>query len=251
MASTQIAVNQHTALALGDADKRRERLFYSGMAIAMVLTCFAGFAPSYYLRPHVGTQPAMPGLLHLHGLVFSLWIALLVTQTSLVAANRTDLHRRLGAAGGVLALMMMVLGAIVAISRARQGTLGQVAGIPPLVFLAIPLTSVIVFPALIGAALYFRKRVDIHKRLILLATIEILSAAVGRLPGVVTASPFVLFAVADLFLLAIVAYDFVSRGRLHRATLWGGLFLMVSQFGRVLMAPTATWLALAHWMTGT
>lgn len=248
MASTQMAVNERTGAALADA--RRERLFYGGMAIAMVLTCFAGFAPSYYLRAHSASPPPMTWLLHLHGAVFTLWIALLATQTSLIAANKTSLHRRLGAAGGVLALAMMVLGAALAISRARQGLLGQAAGIPPLVFLAIPLTSVFVFPTLIGAALYFRKRADLHKRLILIATIEILSAAVGRLPGIVTANPFVLFAVADIFLLAIVVYDLVSRGRLHPATLWGGLFLVASQVGRVLIAPTATWLAFAQWITG-
>ena len=64
--------------------RRRERWFYVCMSIAVVITVFAGFAPTYYLRPRFTAAPLMP-LLHLHGLVFSSWIVLFVVQT---AANR-------------------------------------------------------------------------------------------------------------------------------------------------------------------
>ena len=57
--------------------KRRERLFYIGMSIAVVITVFAGFARTYYLRPYFTTAPLMP-LLHLHGLVFTSWLVLFV-----------------------------------------------------------------------------------------------------------------------------------------------------------------------------
>lgn len=248
MVSAPLAVNESTARLL-ETGKRCERIFYSGMAITMALVCFAGFAPSYFLRTHLGPPQPLPLLLHVHGLAFTLWIALLVTQSSLIAATKTDLHRRLGIAGGILAVAMVVLGVAVAITRAKQGLLAKGSGIPPLVFLAIPLISMIVFPAFIAAALYFRRRVDIHKRLILLGTLEILAAAVGRFPEIATASPFVLFAVTDLLLIPMIVYDYMSRGRLHPATKWGGLFLMVSQFGRVLLAPTAVWLSIAQWIT--
>ena len=83
--------------------KRRERVFYTGMSIAIAITVFAGFSRTWFLRPYFPQiQPLIP-LLILHGIVFSSWIALFITQTSLVAAKRTRTHMRLGIAGGVLA----------------------------------------------------------------------------------------------------------------------------------------------------
>ena len=225
-----------------------EARFYRGLAIAMALVCFAGFAPSYYLKGHFHAAPQLSLLLHLHGAAFTAWIALLVAQTSLVATGRTRLHRKLGVAGGVLAVLMMVLGAAVAIVRARQGVLGQASGAPPLVFLAIPFATLVVFPLLIGAALYFRKR-DTHKRLMMLGTTEIVTAAVARLPGI-AGNPLAFFGVTDLFVLALVIHDFATRGRVHRATLLGGIVLIASQPLRLIMSGTPEWLAFARWLIG-
>ncbi len=65
-----------------NVNRRRERVFYTGMAAAFVLTVFAGFARTYYLRPYFGT-PALTPLLHLHGVVFTSWLVLLLAQTVL------------------------------------------------------------------------------------------------------------------------------------------------------------------------
>jgi hypothetical protein len=84
--------------------KRRERVFYTGMSILIAITVFAGFSRTWFLRPYFPQiQPLMP-LLVLHGIIFSSWIALFITQTSLVAAKRTRTHMRLGIAveAGVL-----------------------------------------------------------------------------------------------------------------------------------------------------
>ena len=118
----------------------------------------------------------------MHGFTFSAWMVLLVVQTSLVAANRIDIHRRLGIAGGALAVLMMVLGACVAISRTASGQVLSPPGISPLAFLTVPLAAVVVFPVLLGSAMWFRNRPDVHKRLVLIATLELVMAAVGRLP---------------------------------------------------------------------
>ena len=63
--------------------KRQERLFYTGMTIAFVITVFAGFARTFYLRPYFQTQPLIL-LLVMHGIVFGSWLALLLAQTTLV-----------------------------------------------------------------------------------------------------------------------------------------------------------------------
>ena len=233
----------------GGLSRRSERLFFTGMAVAFLAAVFAGFARSYYLRPYFGTPPPTL-LLHMHGFVFTSWILLLLVQTTLVAANRTRVHRRLGVAGAVVAALMVMLGTVTAIVRAPTGELAA-DGTPALAFLTIPLGDIVVFAMLVSAAFYFRRRADMHKRLMLLATIAILPPATARWPlaFIQQVGPLAFFGLADLFIVPLLAYDVLTRGRLHRVTLIGALFLVASQPLRLLIGPTAAWLAFARWLT--
>lgn len=228
--------------------RRRERWFYVCMSVAVVITVFAGFAPTYYLRPYYTTAPLMP-LLHLHGLVFTSWLVLFVTQTTLVAAHRTDIHRRLGIVGGVIAVLMILIGPTTAIIRAKQGAT-PAPDISPLSFLVVPLGDIFVFAVLVGAGFYYRRRPDVHKRLMLLATISILAAAIARLPfAIMKAGPPVFFGLTDLFIVACVLYDLITLKRIHRTTALAGLFIVASQPLRLLLGGTHVWLAFAGWLT--
>ena len=231
-----------------DQSKRRERLFYTGMAVALVLTVFAGFARTFYLRPHFQTQPLIP-LLVLHGIVFTSWIALLLTQTTLVATKRTRTHMRLGVAGGLLASLMILIGTVTAIVRAKGPS--PVPGVNPLSFLTIPLGDMLVFASLVGAAFYFRRRADTHKRLMLLATIAILPAAVARLPFafIQQYGPLAFFGLSDLFIVPCLIYDIVTRGRPQRATVLGGALIVISHPLRLVIGNTHAWLVFATWLT--
>ena len=229
--------------------RRRERWFYIGMSIALVITVFAGFAPTYYLRPYFNTAPLMP-LLHLHGFVFTSWLVLFVTQTTLVAAHRTDIHRRLGVAGGVIAVLMVLLGVTTALVRANQGAT-PLPGISPLSFLVVPLGDMFVFSILVGAGFYYRRRPDVHKRLMLLATISILAAAIARLPfAIMRAGPPAFFGLTDVFVVACILYDLVTLRRIHRATALAGLFIVASQPLRLMLGGTHAWLSFAGWLVG-
>lgn len=229
-------------------NRRRERLFYTGMAVVAAATVFAGFARTYYLRPYFNAAPLVP-LLHLHGIIFTSWLALYLTQTILVAAQRTDIHRRLGVLGAVLAGLMIVVGTATAVIRAKQGATPP-NGPSPLVFLTVPLGDMLVFASLVAAGFYFRRRADIHKRLMLLATISIIAAAIARLPlALLRAGPPAFFGLTDLFIVACLLYDLAARGRIHRATAWGGLLIVVSQPLRLLVGGTQAWLAFATWLT--
>lgn len=227
----------------------RERRFFSGMAIAALLTVVAGFAPSYFLKAHFG-GPALSPLLHVHGALFTAWMVLFLAQTLLVAVKRTDLHRRLGVTTFAVAVAMPLAGAAVAIDAARRGVTPP-GGPPPLVFLAIPLGDLVVFSTLVATGFAFRRRSDIHKRLMLLATIGLLTPAIARLPFISTASPLVYFGLTDLFVAACLVYDRVTLGRFSRAFLWGGLLLVVSQPLRLAIAFTPAWLAFASWLTSS
>ena len=221
---------------------------YTWAAVMMIVIVFAGFAYTYYLKELFGT-PALPGLLHLHGLVMTLWFALFLVQVSLVAAGRVDLHRRVGVIGALLAALVVVVGVSTAINAAR---LGHTPGPPPLVFLTIPLGDMLVFPALIGAGLYFRRRSDFHKRFMLLSSLSLLTAAIARIPlSFLTAGGLPLFfGLTDFCIITCVAYDTVKNRRLHPAFGWGLLFIVASQALRLMLAGTAAWAQFAAWLVG-
>lgn len=223
--------------------RKTDRLFFAGMALASALTLFLGFLPSYFHRS--AELPALTPLYQLHGALFTTWVALLVAQTALVAGRRTDIHRKLGVAGAVLAAVVFVVGVTVSVETLRRN--GGPPGGDPRKFFAIPLGDIIVFGALVSTALVQRQRAETHKRLMLLATISLLTAAVGRfLRQVGMGGAPNLFFGTDVFVLVLVLYDLASRGRVHPATLWGGA--MVVGFKPLLyytLSGTPTWLALA------
>jgi hypothetical protein len=239
---------QAETIRLGDPGKRRERLFYTAMAAAFVITVFAGFSRTWFLRPVFHPEPLIP-LLYVHGFIFTLWIALLLTQTTLIATKRTRTHMRLGIAGGLLASLMILIGTVTAIVRAKGPS--PIPGVNPLSFLTIPLGDMLVFGILVGTAFYFRRKVDTHKRLMLLATIALLPAAVARLPisFIETGGPLVFYGLSDLFIVPCLIYDFVSRGRPHRATVLGGALIVISHPLRLVIGSTHAWLAFATWLT--
>jgi hypothetical protein len=227
-------------------NRRWERKFYITIAVICASLIFAGFARTYFLRGFFHS-PALRPLLQLHGAIFTSWLVLLIAQTSLVAAKRTDIHRKLGVAGGVLAGLMVVVGYIVAVHAAQRGV--APLGIPPLAFLAIPLGDLFVFTGLVAAALIYRRKPDTHKRLMVLATIGILAPGVGRLPFAFITGPVQIYAMVDVVLLICIAYDLVTRKRVHPAYIWGGLFLVLSEPLRLMLAGTHVWMSFAQWLT--
>src|SRR5436190_21416450 len=112
------------------------RLFHTGMAVALLLTAVAGFGPTYFFKP-IHPSPPLPPLLHVHGMVFTAWLVLLIVQSGLVRAERADLHKRLGLFGAALAVGVVILGFLVAREAARRGTSAD--GMSPLAFMIFPL----------------------------------------------------------------------------------------------------------------
>lgn len=220
--------------------KRADRAFYAGMAVASILAVFAGFARSYFLRGYFGSPPLRP-LLHVHGFVFTSWILLFFVQTVLIASRHTGLHRRLGAFGAAWAALVVVIGLTTAVSSARRNV--ATGGDGTLAFLAIPFGDMLVFAILAAAAIAYRRRPETHKRLMLVATVSILDAAIARWPlSVVQSEPFAFFFATDLFVVAGICYDLWSRRRVHPAYLWAGLLLVVSQPLRLSVGHTDAWL---------
>ena len=221
--------------------------FFSLMAIVTAATIVAGFSQMYVPKVVTGA-PALPLIVHLHGAVFTSWLAFFVGKTALVLSGRTAVHRRLGVAGVVLAALMLVVGTATAIAVARLGH----RGIPGVEFpdaegfLLLNLGSIIVFATLVGAGWYFRRNAQAHKRLMLMATVGgLVGPGVSRLPFA-SGRPPVIGVLALAFLLAGPVYDLVTRRRVHPAYLWGGLLALASIPPVVAqLSATAAWHSIA------
>lgn len=249
-----VAISEtHVAAAPPRPVGKYDRLFYGGIAIASAVMTVVGFGPTYYFRVLGGGPPAtitggpLSGLLHLHGVLFTAWVLLFITQTALISGRRVAVHRKLGVLGGSLAAAMIVAGVLAAIGMARRGAAPP--GIDPLSFLAIPLGDMVMFAGFVTAALLRRRDKESHKRLMLLAYASILAAPAARLPGMMPLGPFAFYGVAFVVVVAGVIYDYASRRRIHSVYVWGGSLLVLSVPLRLMLSGTEAWKAFAGFLT--
>jgi hypothetical protein len=221
------------------------RWFYLLAAVAMVLVVFAGFARTFYLRPLFVTG-ALSGIVRAHGFIMSLWFALFILQAWLAASGRLALHRRVGVAGAFWAAAMLAVGVAIAIAEARQGR-PRGSALP---FLVVPLGDISVFFVLVALGLLFRHRGEIHKRFMLLSSLALLPPAIGRIPHpfLPVGGPLFYYGMTDVGILICVVYDTAKHRRLSPAFLWGGLFAILSQPARLLLATTPVWIRFATWL---
>src|SRR5580692_10424605 len=224
---------------------RTDDVFFSGMALLILGSVLLGFGRSYYFAG-VFHAPLPNPLVHLHAAVFSAWILLLIVQTSLVSAGRVDLHRRLGIFGAALAGAMVVLAVLVATDSLARGFTPPGSRLDPKSFYSIPIFSTAVFCVLIVWALQARADGAAHKRLMLIATISLMDPAVNRWAFLQVAHRGLLTSlIVDFLILLIAGFDLWSRRRIHRATVQGGLFMIIAHQLMFPIGLTPVWHRLA------
>ena len=113
---------------------RRERRFFLGTVIALAIILAVGFSWSTYVRTRPGAVafggPTLPPIVRWHALVMTSWMMFLILRTSLVTARRTNLHRRLGVVGGVLAAAVVTLGWLVTFHARPLSTVQSTSFVP-------------------------------------------------------------------------------------------------------------------------
>jgi hypothetical protein len=224
---------------------RDERLFFAFMCLSILVAVFVGFARTYYMAG-VFHAPLPNTLIHVHGALFTLWLVVLVAQTTLIAAGRTDLHKRYGLLGFGLACLMVIVGLWASTDALHRGL--APLGLSALTFYVIPITDMLAFSVFVFAAYRSRFQPATHKRLILIATIALLGAAIARWPlPIISQKPYMMDVFMYCFLVPIILYDLWVMGRVHKATIWAGVFLVVLHQIRVPLAFTAPWQAFASW----
>jgi len=229
--------------------------FYTWVAVGTFLIVFAGFARTYYLKALFGT-PALPLLLHLHGLIFTLWFVLFFIQALLIARHRVDLHRRLGIFGAVLAPLAACVAIAVAFHAGRRSYLANPASLTILSVrpLALDFGSSLTFALLVAAAIYFRRRGGIHKRLMVLASCGLLLPGVGRLLERIplhflhACGLWEMVGFTEIIPVVCILYDTIKHRRLHPGFAWGGLALLSSLPVFMIIGSTHVWLNFTTWL---
>ena len=227
-----------------------DRRLYAGVASGLALIVLVGFAQTYYLKVLFGTPP-LRLLLHVHGVVMTAWVVLFFVQVRLIAAHRTDLHRRLGVFGAVVAGMVLVVGVPVALIQGHLHLIMNDTPMEPaLVFLPIPLGILLLFGTFVTAAILLRRRAAYHKRFMALSCLSIVLPGLDRLPlqFIENADRWLLFGLNDVGIAICVAYDALKYRRVHPAWVWGGAMFLGVQILTLTLRNTQTWLRIAGWM---
>lgn len=222
-----------------------ERRFYLAAAIGIVVIVLAGFSIDLDLLRDMSSLSA---LVRMHGAVMLGWIALFVAQTVLVARRRLNWHRTLGVFGALLAALIVVADTATVVVAMRLGGKHVPPGMPVPLFAALALFDLLSFAILVGGAIVLRGRSDWHKRLMLLATILVLDAALARFISAYTSWGVDAAIVRNALVLVCVAIDTLRYRRLHPAFLWGGLLLFVTDPVAHWVTPTAVWAHFCAWL---
>lgn len=237
--------------------------FYVWMSGACLLIAVLGFMPTYFLPLAHGTFTAEP-VVHIHGVILFSWVIFLFTQSLLVASGRTIAHRSWGMLGIAIATaLVFIVTTVVSLRISQVSQPGQ----PPALAHDVrafewPIISeLLFFIPVFTLAIVKVRRPETHKRLLLLATITMLGAPVGRLFGLLFAPPpdpnpaviqvppvFVLIPpalIADLLILVAIAYDWRTRGRPHPVWLIGGAVSLLLILTAVPVSGSDTWQTIA------
>jgi hypothetical protein len=231
-------------------NRTAERVFFGGMALLLCVVVVIGFTPTYF-GAGVFRAPLPSPILQVHGAVFTLWMILYLAQTALISAGRVGWHRTFGTVAFCLPPIMVVLGLFAALDALHRKVM--IGPLDPSVSFAIPTLGILSFAIVIYAAWRTRRRPDAHKRLILLATVGLTEAALGRFPwthmGISPAGGAV--EGLGVLILLVVIYDLLALHRVHRSTMWAAPVIFVLNAFAVPIGMTAEWHAFAALLSRT
>lgn len=236
---------------MGDRIRSRNRLdrrLYWGTSVVFFALVFWTFARTFYLKSFFPT-PRLSTLLQIHGTVMTGWVVLLVIQTSLIAAHRVKWHRQLGVFGAVWAALVVLVGSITTLHAAAREVRGHTDfAASQITITTLDLLQMLFFAGFVAVAIWQRRRVDHHKRLMLMTIACMLPDALGRLPVSFMSratEPELnqrIMIGLDLFILVIVGLDTLWHRRLHPTFGWGALLFVGAFHLTLYFSQTADWI---------
>ncbi len=217
--------------------------FWVVVSTLMAITALVGFWPTYFGPLVAGTLETQP-LVHFHGAVFMAWIALFTVQASLASRGHIALHRKVGKVGMAYGVLLIVVGVVTTFNELANRIAAGAVELAHRGLLA-PFTNMIVFTIFFGAAIAYRRKTEIHKRFMLLATVMLLIAAVLRMPlGDPRSMPVFLGVWLAPVLIAMI-YDYATRRMVHPVYVLGLVSLTIVSF-RYLLIDSDLWMSIAR-----
>lgn len=224
----------------------RMRTFYIALTILVAVIAFVGFWRTYFGPLLAGHAEALP-LVHFHVVVYVGWLALFVAQAAFAAVGRVDLHMKLGRFGIGYGVFVIAVGLLVGfgmfVVRVRAGAAAEATG-----RLFGPIVDMLIFAPLFAASIYYRRKPELHKRLMILATTTLLVAAVSRMRTFMPSLVFVQVVWSAPILLAMV-YDYAKRKIVHPIYVFGLVLLVLeSQAVRSVVRASDPWRRFGAWL---
>ena len=228
------------------------RWFYTGAAMLLLALMFLGFQ-QFYLHgkafPNRPLAPPIRSLIIAHGVAMTAWVALLVTQPLLIVNRKHRVHMLLGKIGAVVAACIFVLGLWLGIAAPKAAPPEvRLWNLPYKHFMAVPLISITIFAALVATGIWSRRRPEVHRPMMLLATLAVIPAALDRIDALSSLyrNTF-LGPIFGPFLVSLIlgAIFLVARWALTRkldryyAIGWAGL--VIASIGIMRLATTQAW----------
>jgi hypothetical protein len=182
------------------------------MAFVMAALVIWGFSRTVDVNL-IHANPPRPRLLWAHATAFATWLVFFALQSTLVRVHKVSVHRLIGWFGAALAASMVILGCTVAVVMTRfDTTVLHQKGVEA--FLSIPFCDMIIFGTCMGLAIYWRKRPEFHRRLVFIASCELMDAAIGRFDFFFNHNLF--YPALDFMIVLGVLRDLVVDGRVNR-----------------------------------
>lgn len=225
--------------------------FYLLISVALVAFVIVGFAKTFYLRIFTD-PPSLTMLLHLHAVVFTVWLVLFVTQAALVAVHRVDLHRKLGIASAVFAGVVFVVGVLSVFQTAISDHVSP-SGLSPSRFSIIGFTSIGLFGVFIALGVAYRRRPGLHRRFMVLGFIASISPASARLVRLLEVQTFrdaLIPLCAAVFITACLAHDWRKYRMVHPVYAIGGFVIVASWPLRQMIGHSEWYGAVAEAVAG-
>lgn len=227
---------------------RRRSPVYVGVAVLTVAIAVAGFWPKYF-GPLLGGTLQTAVMIHVHAVVFVGWLVVVGLQAWLAASGRIALHVRVGNYAMAWGVLVVVVGLVTAFAvfadRIAAGDEQQARD-----KLFVPLTDLMVFTPFFAAAWILRRRPELHKRLIIVATTCLLIAAVHRIPFLGGRPPPLpqLFAVWLAPIWIGMIHDYVQERRVSPIYLLGIGAVLFLKLGRMPLFHSSAWDSVANWL---
>jgi len=225
-------------------DSRTDRKVYLVWMACIWAAMALGF--SLDIARYMGERPAPPLILHLHGALYVAWLCLVTVQILLVEGGRVRLHKQLGWWTAGVSALMVPMGVVAALVDKARLFGRPDADLP---FLGLEFEDMIGFAILITAGLLWRKDLAAHKRLMILAAVSVSDAGFGRAwqMGIKVAPPGPLgwwvqyYWGIPIMIVAILAWDFWKRRRVHPAVLFGAVVLLAGETVSTILYFSPAW----------